>query len=387
VKRIAVAALGLLLLLPATADAGTLRPRPNEVPRAETAVAPNDFQLYNDYASPEWTYQAQRVVVHYVVAGIDAPALNDDDTDGVPDYVERVGDAADRSLAYYERRGFRAPLPDTGGPDRRPDIYISRFSPGTLGVSLPGGRAAGGAFVVVANNLDPSADRSFASLYATVAHELFHLTQFAYFGPDSDPPIPGWILEGTAAAMETRVYPELDDIVSTLQLRRWLTAPEQSMTTQSYGSQLLWLKVDREQPRFLPALLSALAARPISGQGERIVAATYARVAGRPFADAFHRFAVSVADRIDPVAAPRRAALGPLSLRVLRAPDGRVTVTGAAATLVYRIEGAPGEWPRKRTVAPSRDGTFRVTTAPGKTALLVVSNGGERAISYTVDAR
>ena len=35
---IAVLALGLLLLLPATARAGMTRPRPNEVPRAETAT-------------------------------------------------------------------------------------------------------------------------------------------------------------------------------------------------------------------------------------------------------------------------------------------------------------------------------------------------------------
>ena len=176
----AVAALLLLLATASAADAK--RPRPDAAAGAQTAVAPNGFQLYNEYASPESTYASERVVVHYVVLGIDAPPLNDDDHDGVPDYVERVGEAADRSLTYYERRGFHAPLEDVGGPDSRPDLYISRFAPGTFGVALPAVNADGGAFAVIANNLDPSAERSLASLYGTVAHELFHLVQFSYFG-------------------------------------------------------------------------------------------------------------------------------------------------------------------------------------------------------------
>lgn len=388
-KRIASAALAALLLAPATAAAGSKRPRPNDVPAAETSVAPNGFQIYNDYASPERTYSSQRVVVHYVVLGIDAPPLNDDDADGVPDYVERVGEAADYALAYYERRGFRAPLPDDGGPDPRPDIYLSRFAPGTLGVSFPAVAAEGGAFAVVANNLDPSAERSFASLYATVAHELFHIAQFAYFGPNRDPSIPTWILEGTAAAMESRVYPDLDDIVTRLQLRPWLSATEESMTTQSYGSQLLWQQLDAEQPRFLPALLDRLATRPVAGEGERVVAATYARIAGTPFADAFRRYAVSVADLIQPTPGPRRGVLAPLSVRYVRATRSRLTVTfsrgraGAAATLVYRLEGDPGQPVRMQSEAGL---AFTVSTGPGKTALLVLSNGGERPVSYAVTA-
>ena len=182
-KTITATALGgALLLSVAPAAAAVTRPRPTDVPGAQSAVAPDGFQVYNDYASPERTFSSERIVVHYVVLGIDAPPLNDDDADKVPDYVENVGAAADRALAYYERRGFLAPLADEGGPDSRPDIYVSRFSPGTLGVAFPAAAAADGAFAVVGNNLDPSAGRSFASVYATVAHELFHLVQFSYFG-------------------------------------------------------------------------------------------------------------------------------------------------------------------------------------------------------------
>ncbi|HEX6699804.1 MAG TPA: hypothetical protein VF101_03660, partial [Gaiellaceae bacterium] len=375
---------------------------------APTSIAPNDLQVYNDYASPERTYGSRRAVVHYVALGIDAPPLNDDDADGVPDYVERVGEAADRAVAYYERRGFRPLRPDEAGPDARPDVYVSRFSPGTFGVALPGNMAEGGAFVVVANNLDPSPERSLASVYATVAHELFHLVQFSYFRPDDDAAIPTWILEGTAAALETRVNPEVDDLVSTIQLRAWFSATERSMTTQSYGAQLLWRWLDAEQPRFLPALFTRLAARPVAGAEQGAVASTYARDAGRPFAQAFHRFAVSVAENhaedIDPAHARRRRALAPLSVRYVRATvprTGRSTLTvtfprgrmSAATTLVYRVESeVAGQPDRTRRVAPrvirgGRALTFTVSAGPRRSALLVLSNGGERAVPYAVSAR
>ncbi len=399
----AAALLSLLFFSASTASAGVKRPRPNAVPNAQTSVAPNDFQAYNDYASPESTYTSGRAVVHYVILGIDAPPLNDDDGDGVPDYVQRVGEAADRALAYYERRGFPAPRPDEAGPDARPDIYISRFSPGTFGVAFPASKAEGGAFAVVSNSLDPSQERSFASVYATVAHELFHLVQFSYFRSTSDPVIPTWILEGTAAGLETRVFPELDDLVSTIQLRRWFSATQHSITSQSYGAQLLWRRLDAEQPRFLPALFARLAARPVAGEGQREVASTYARVTGKPFADAFHRYAVSVAadyaDDLELAAETGRGILAPLSVRYVRAGRlgaGRSTLTvafpgrraGAAATLVLRRESKiPGEPPVTRLIAPrvtngGRSLAFSLPVGRQTSALLVVSNGGARAMRY-----
>ena len=120
------------------------------------------------------------------------------------------------------------------------------------------------------------------------------------------------------------MFPELDDLVSTIQLRRWFSATQRSMTTQSYGAQLLWRRLDAEQPRFLPALFARLAARPVAGEGQREVASTYARVTGKPFAEAFHRYAVSVAadyaDDLELAAATGRGVLAPLSVRYLRAP-------------------------------------------------------------------
>jgi hypothetical protein len=418
-NRMAAVALGASLLpLATTPPAAAKRPRPSDVPGAQTDLTPNGFQLYNDYASPERTYESERVVVHYVVLGVDAPPLNDDDSDEVPDYVERVGEAADRALAYYERRGFHDPVGDEGGPNARPDLYVSRFAPGMLGVAFPAAAAAGGAFAVVSNNLDPSAARSFASLYATVAHELFHLVQFSYFARDTEPSIPTWILEGTASGLETRANPELDDLVTGIQLRRWFSATQQPITVQSYGAQLLWRRLDAEQPRLLHALFRRLAARPVAGEGERAVLATYARIAGRPFPPAFHRFALSVAadhgDAIEPLfslepGTTRRVQVAPLAVHYVRTvlprrgaysltvrfPRGRGS---ASATLAYQFESElAGGRPRLGRIAGRRshDGrtlTFAVPAALRASArladpLLVVSNGGERSVAYEVGAR
>ena len=323
----AVLAMGLLAVA-SFAHAGQ-RPRPTDVPGAEVAslLAPNELQLYNDYGTPALAYAARRAVVHYVRVGIDAPPLNDDDSDGIPDYVERVGSAADFAIDYYERRGFAAILPDWAGPDNRPDIYISRVTPGYFGVAFPAAQAQGGAFVVVSDALDPSPERSLGSLYGTVAHELFHLVQFSYFPSTQDPVIPEWVLEGSAMAMESRVYTQLDDIVSSLQLRRWFDEPQASLTTQSYGSQLLWRYLDERQPRLLPLYLRRLAGRRTAGSGAVGLAATYARVSGQPFKSAFGRFAAWVAgeyaSRITPlrtlaVGGRTEAGVAPLAIHFLR---------------------------------------------------------------------
>ena len=122
-----------------------LRPRPSDVPAAAAlaSIAPSDVQLYNDYASPERTYISRSTIVHYVVVGIDAPPLNDDDANGTPDYVERVGDAADRALAYYERRGFRTRCRTKADRMRGPTSTCPAFHRGRSGLpSRPAERRA-----------------------------------------------------------------------------------------------------------------------------------------------------------------------------------------------------------------------------------------------------
>jgi hypothetical protein len=76
------AAATALVAAPRTLADDTWRwPRPSDVPVAsvQTALAPNDFRIFNDYATPERVFSSRRTTVHYVVSGIDAPPLNDDE--------------------------------------------------------------------------------------------------------------------------------------------------------------------------------------------------------------------------------------------------------------------------------------------------------------------
>jgi hypothetical protein len=382
------------------------RQRPDLVPPASASVesAPNAVAMFNDYDTPGRVVAGRRAVVHYVVRGVSAPPLNDDDGDGVPDYVERVAAAADTALAYYERRGFRAVRPDEGGPDARPDLYVSRLTPGTFGVAVPGCDAVDGAFVAVANTLDPSETESLGSLQGTVAHELFHLVQFAYFPREAEPALPDWVLEGSAAAMERRVHPGIADIVSSLQLRRWFTAPHRPITAQSYGAQLLWRFLDERYPQLLGALLDRFAGSSAAAEGERAFLATFRRLTGEDFAAVFHRFVLYVADAHGSALRPLRTlAVGPYSARLaplavhyvrLRVPHGRpyrLTLMAGdrrplAATLVYRLDnetpGEPATIVRVRPIAArhGRGLVFRIPAAVTRShrfaaPLLVISNG------------
>ena len=88
------------------------------------------------YAGPAVAHGGERVVVHYVTEGPDAPPPVDRDGDGVPDYVAEIAWTADRALGEFERLGFRSPLPDAGGPDGRPDLYLKRLGEGLPGVAV-----------------------------------------------------------------------------------------------------------------------------------------------------------------------------------------------------------------------------------------------------------
>jgi hypothetical protein len=395
-----------------SADA-SLRPRPTDAPiggQVAADQAPNALQVFDDYTTPVRTFSSARAVVHYVLLGADAPPLNDDDADGVPDYVERVGAAADRAVTYFERRRFARIAPDTGGPDARPDLYVSRFAPGYLGAALPAARARGGAFVAISNRLDPSPGPSFCSLDGTVAHELFHLVQFSYFRATEDPPLPGWVLEGAAAALERRVNPELDDAVTGLQLRRWFDDSGRSLAEQTYGAQLLWRSLDERVPGLLPAYLARLAGPRPPRSAVAALETTYLRVTSAPFARAFGDFAASVAvdegDRIRPhaiaaAATSTASGIAPLAIHFVRVDRSvrsiavQVTRGRADVRFAYRLESEiAGEAPAARRLRPRVVGgrlVFEIPPALRRSprfgsATLVVANGHAEPARYTLRA-
>ena len=249
---------------------GAKRPRPTDVrptPLCPRARAERD-QVFNDYvdaARAPTPRNARSSTTSW--PGIDAPPLNDDDADGVPDYVERVADAADTAIPVRRAARLRADLaPTPAGPTGGPTSTSRVSRPATSG-SRPGLRRPGRRVLAVSNALDLSPTQSLGSLVRTVAHELFHLVQFSYFPAASGPDLGRGRSRG-GAAMETASSGARRHR-SSLQLRRWFDAPERSLTGQSYGL---------AAPLALPRRALAAAAAGVPGGSARGRAGVGARL-------------------------------------------------------------------------------------------------------------
>jgi hypothetical protein len=226
------------------------------------------------YTSPEAApYAGVRTVVHYVKSGPDAPPLSDADASGVPDYVEQTALAADTALLYYERHGFNHALPDTAGPDTKPDIYIHGLPKGVFGITFTQKYAEGGTFVVLSPQLDLDHVAALGTLRVTVAHELFHVIQFSYVVGAK---IPVWAAEGSATAMSMLVFPDVKDLALTQYLDEWLRRPwlplydERSGCARCYGGAWWWLYLARLNRGVLPAYFERLQADERRGKPTRV---------------------------------------------------------------------------------------------------------------------
>ena len=196
------------------------------------------------YATPEVTISSPYVVVHYTRTGPDHPRfMKDDDHDNVPNYVEKLAAAANKAWLWYAHNGFKGPLPDTGGPDAKLDIYVKALPNGEFGVTYPTSFAQGGSFMGVDNQLDEAHLAKHGSLQQTVAHELFHEFQLSYVPSGM---IPHWAAEGSALAMQTYVYPQIVDVATFDYLDHWLNQPWRSLYDEAagcdhcYGGALFW---------------------------------------------------------------------------------------------------------------------------------------------------
>jgi hypothetical protein len=196
------------------------------------------------YKVKEWRVESPYIVVHYTRTGVDHPRfMKDDNHNGVPNYIEKLAAAANKAWLFYGHNGFKAPLPDTGGPNAKLDIYVGALPRGLFGVSIPPAKGQGGGFMVVDNQLDEAHLATHGSLQQTVAHELFHMFQFAYV-PNGQ--IPPWAAEGSAVAMQTYVYPKIVDAAAFDYFDHWLDQPWRSLydvrggCDHCYGGGLWW---------------------------------------------------------------------------------------------------------------------------------------------------
>lgn len=155
--------------------------------------------------------------VHYAVSGPSTALLDDEDDNGVPDFVEEVAFHVLASLDTFEAAGFRRPLSeaDVGlgplGGSEAFDVYLVDFGGGSDGAfrvdGCSGGVCAG--HLLIENDFRGYSYGSTDEAARTLAsHELFHAVQAAYAQD-----LPVWVSEGTAVWAQRLYDPESDDFI------------------------------------------------------------------------------------------------------------------------------------------------------------------------------
>jgi hypothetical protein len=194
------------------------------------------------YTTPEHVpaFCSTHFCVHYVTSTADAPALTDNNQNGVPDYVEQV-DLVAETVYNVENGtlGWRPPKSDgTRGGDARTDIYLVQLGGQLFGYSATDlgqrGRSQS-AYLVVDNDYNATefpGTTPLNDLEVTLAHEYNHVLQFAY-----DAAQDVWFDESTAVWMEDHVYPDVNDYLR--YLPPWDAHSKVPLTTNNikiYGS-------------------------------------------------------------------------------------------------------------------------------------------------------
>ncbi len=185
-----------------------------------------------------------RFRIHYELDGRHAVDPADEDGNGIPDYVDETAATLDRAWNLeVEQLGYRAPLEDGSvGGGSEYDIYITDLSgAGVYGYTLP--ELSGNttpAYIEIDNNFTDaiySQTRGLDALHVTLAHELFHGIQFAYYAGRNGL----WWQEASATWMEEIAYPDVDDYLQYVpsvlhRPERALSSGNFTVETRIYGS-------------------------------------------------------------------------------------------------------------------------------------------------------
>ncbi|MBD3234500.1 MAG: T9SS type A sorting domain-containing protein [candidate division Zixibacteria bacterium] len=180
-------------------------------------------RLQESYETPEGHFK-----IHYCVTG-DSAVLNvgvdEDPEDGVPDYVNFVGDVCE---FVWEREledlAYLPPPSDSfysQGDGAAYDIYIMDLSDGLFGWTAPDSVVTYPtrytSFIALDNDYSWFSGSYTDAIKVTMAHEFFHAVQFGYDLTEyQSNPYSSWWLEGSAVWMEEQVYDEINDYLNFL---------------------------------------------------------------------------------------------------------------------------------------------------------------------------
>lgn len=191
------------------------------------------------------TFSSQHVItsthfsVHYNSSGSDATTH---------DYAQNISDALEYSwTTEVENFGFREP------PDSFIDVYLKDLPAGILGRTIPAWHNQTGwhvGYISIDVNITP-----LGLANVTCSHEFFHTIQMSYLPlPDSFPsPAPpnafekGWITEGMAVWIESKVYPTYVGFDSyVVWVNNYMNNPDRMLTDINYSAVLYWIFLDEQ---------------------------------------------------------------------------------------------------------------------------------------------
>lgn len=156
--------------------------------------------------------------IHYTLSGTDQVSPIDQNTNGIPDYVEEAGKALQKAYQVIVRDlGFQPPpQDDTDGPQW--DVYILNI-PDAYGwtnleklVSFSPARWT--SYMEVDNDYTHTYTKGINGLRVTIAHEFFHMVQLGYNARDNDNDGSFddlFLMEASSTYMEDVVYDEIND--------------------------------------------------------------------------------------------------------------------------------------------------------------------------------
>ncbi|MBA2614635.1 MAG: hypothetical protein H0U90_02485 [Actinobacteria bacterium] len=190
---------------------------------AERLLArPTDgFDAFKRYTAPARHVCDATTCVWWVNRTADAPSLVDRNSNGVPDWVDATR-ATFRAVwaAEVGRYGYARPLADNRGHRgrhrRKLDVYVADLgSRGIYGYCTTddprrSSSRSVSAYCAVDDDFSRAqfggATTGVAALKVTAAHEFFHAVQYAYDWLEDL-----WLMEGSAAWVESEVYPSIHD--------------------------------------------------------------------------------------------------------------------------------------------------------------------------------
>ncbi|MBL93534.1 MAG: hypothetical protein CMH56_17170 [Myxococcales bacterium] len=160
------------------------------------------------------------VRVHYSESGPNVTVLDDNDQDGVPDFVQNLGDIAEMVLeTFHQELGFFMPIADDtlyieNGGSSAFDFYLVDFDgagDGHFGMDgcFQDSPACIGHMVIENDFAGYGYSSLYTALEVVVSHELFHAVQAAYRGD-----LPIWVSEGTAVWAEKQYDPDSYDFLA-----------------------------------------------------------------------------------------------------------------------------------------------------------------------------